>query len=93
MGAMLVARIEAIAVNQINNRNKLNGCYLNFCDATLLELWRVQQGKNSLNGYCALPIAQDNVTPQNAESEAESDSEDFSSDLVLKHFSDVLTIK
>lgn len=76
MGAILVARIEAIAVNQIRNRAKLHGCYFNFCDAALLELWRVQQGRGSLNGFCCLPSEEQINVAQSADSDSEQDEID-----------------
>lgn len=59
VGAHMTARIEAIAVTQITNRMKVKDCYFSYADATLLELYRQQNGKPSLAGQCCWPPPQD----------------------------------
>ena len=59
LGAALIARVEAIAVNQIHTSNKLILSYFNYCDAALLELYRVQLGQASLRGNISVPTPED----------------------------------
>eukprot|EP01103_Thecamoeba_quadrilineata_P003290 TRINITY_DN13081_c0_g1_i1.p1 TRINITY_DN13081_c0_g1~~TRINITY_DN13081_c0_g1_i1.p1 ORF type:complete len:209 (+),score=10.52 TRINITY_DN13081_c0_g1_i1:40-666(+) len=58
IGSILTARVEAIAVTQIRNRNKLVACYLNLCDAALLESYLTQMHRRSLDGTIIVPEAQ-----------------------------------
>jgi hypothetical protein len=59
LGAQLIARIEAIAVTQINTSRKLSLSYFDCCDAALLELYRLQTGRASLQGYVCIPTTED----------------------------------
>lgn len=45
-------RVEAIAVTVLKERDQLKGCYFNYANAALLELYREKQGKDSLKGEC-----------------------------------------
>lgn len=50
IGQDLTARLEAIAVTQLNGRHKLQSCYLNYADAALLEVYRSALRRPSLEG-------------------------------------------
>ena len=51
-GQQATVRIEAIAVPELNGSYELDGCYFNYCDAALLELYREKKKKSSLKGIC-----------------------------------------
>ena len=55
VGAQMVARIEAIAINQVTQPVKVQDCYFNYTDAALIELYREQEGEQSLAGQCCWP--------------------------------------
>lgn len=55
VGAHMTARIEAIAVTKLISSDKVEGCYFNYADAALLELYREKEGKPSLEGQCCWP--------------------------------------
>lgn len=53
LGQPVTARIEAIAMPGFGrDASVLNGCYLNYADAALLELYRESKGKRSFRGKC-----------------------------------------
>ena len=58
VGANMTARIEAIAVTQITGCIKVLNCYFSYADATLLEFYRQQNNKPSLDGQCCWPLPQ-----------------------------------
>ena len=51
-GQQATVRIEAIAVPELKGSYELDGCYFNYCDAALLELYREDKEKRSLEGIC-----------------------------------------
>ena len=51
LGQNIRARLEAIAVTKVTRREKLRNCYLNYSDGALLEVYRSNKDKPSLNGW------------------------------------------
>ena len=52
LGKKATVRIEAIAVPELKGSYELDGCYFNYCDAALLELYREEKQQRSLKGIC-----------------------------------------
>ena len=48
LGKQATVRIEAIAVPKLKGCHELDGCYFNYCDAALLELYRAREKKTTI---------------------------------------------